>query len=134
MPDLKLSEERGKPEQAAAGRGGQPGGGSMGRSPRAPGGGTGSVLAPARALASAVSPRALWRDHRLFTILALLSLLPRVLAAVAFRPALLTADSFLYMKDAVNSTLGVIRPSGYSFFLRGSSRSTACCWSRRSST
>ena len=118
MPDLKLSEERGKPEQAAAGRGGQPGGGSMGRSPRAPGGGTGSVLAPARALASAVSPRALWRDHRLFTILALLSLLPRVLAAVAFRPALLTADSFLYMKDAVNSTLGVIRPSGYSFFLR----------------
>jgi len=117
VPDLKLSEERGQPEQAATGRGGQPGDGTD-RPPGAPGGGTRRVLAPARALRSAMSPRALWRNHRLFTILALLSLLPRVLAALAFRPALLTADSFLYMKDAVNSTLGVIRPSGYSFFLR----------------
>jgi len=72
----------------------------------------------ARAAVAAVSPRALWRSHRLFTVVVLLSLLPRILAASAFRPALLTADSFLYMRDAVNSTLGVIRPSGYSFFLR----------------
>ena len=47
----------------------------------------------------------------------LLALIPRVLAALAFRPALLTADSFLYMQGAVNGPLGVIRPSGYSFLL-----------------
>ena len=62
-------------------------------------------------------PGALWRDHRLFTILVLLALIPRVLAALAFRPALLTADSFLYMQGAVTGRLGVIRPSGYSFLL-----------------
>jgi len=114
VPDLKLNSER---EQPAAGRAG-PARGRAGRSLHDVGGSRGRVLIPARAAASAVSPRALWRDHRLFTILALLSLLPRILATISFRPALLTADSFLYMKDAVNSTLGVIRPSGYSFFLR----------------
>jgi hypothetical protein len=62
-------------------------------------------------------PGALWRDHRLFTILVLLALVPRVLAALAFRPALLTADSFLYLQGAVTGRLGVIRPSGYSFLL-----------------
>ncbi len=120
MPDLKLNSDHGRGEQAAAGSAGQ-GAGPDPATGRTPGdaGGAGRVLAPARAAVSAVRPRALWRDHRLFTILVLLSLLPRILAARAFRPALLTADSFLYMKDAVNSTLGVIRPSGYSFFLRG---------------
>jgi hypothetical protein len=54
----------------------------------------------------------------LFTILVLLSLVPRILASLAFRPALLTADSFLYMLNAVNGKLGTIRPSGYSYFLR----------------
>ena len=44
--------------------------------------------------------RALWRNHRLFTILVAVSLVPRVLAALAFRPGLLTADSFLYMQEA----------------------------------
>ena len=53
----------------------------------------------------------------MYAYLVILSLLVRVLATRAFRPALLTADSFLYMKDAVAGTLGVIRPSGYSFFL-----------------
>ena len=111
MPDLKLNEDRRKREQEAAGSGGH------GRSLRGPAGQLQGVLAPVRAAASLVTPRALWRSHRLFTILALLSLLPRILATRAFRPALLTADSFLYMKDAFQSTLGVIRPSGYSFFL-----------------
>jgi hypothetical protein len=60
---------------------------------------------------------ALWRGHRLFTILVLLALIPRVLAGLGFRPALLTADSFLYMQGAVTGRLGVIRPSAYSFFL-----------------
>jgi len=117
VPDLKLNSERGKREQPATGRSG-PARSRAGRSLRGVGSSPGRVLIPARAAAAAVSPRALWRDHRLFTILALLSLLPRILATRAFRPALLTADSFLYMRDAVNSTLGVIRPSGYSFFLR----------------
>jgi len=66
---------------------------------------------------SRLRPGALWRDHRLFTILVLLALVPRILAALAFRPALLTADSFLYMQGAVTGRLGVIRPSGYSFLL-----------------
>ena len=35
----------------------------------------------------------------------------------AFRPALLTADSFLYMRAAVTGQLGVIRPNGYPLFL-----------------
>jgi hypothetical protein len=114
VPDLKLNSER---EQPAAGRAG-PARSRAGRSLREVGGSRGRVLIPVRTAAATVSPRALWRDHRLFTILALLSLLPRILATRAFRPALLTADSFLYMKDAVNSSLDVIRPSGYSFFLR----------------
>src|SRR5215472_10073093 len=68
-------------------------------------------------LAAELSPRSLWRNHRLITIAALVSLVPRVLALLSFRPALLTADSFIYMHDAVAHKLGAIRPSGYSFFL-----------------
>jgi hypothetical protein len=75
------------------------------------------VTASARRAAAAAAPRSLWRQHRLITILVLLSLVPRVLAALAFKPALLTADSFLYMQEATTGVLGVIRPSGYSLFL-----------------
>jgi hypothetical protein len=50
-------------------------------------------------------------------ILVALSLIPRLLASLAFRPALLTADSFLYMSNAVTNTPGNIRPSGYAVFL-----------------
>jgi hypothetical protein len=70
-----------------------------------------------RRVAAALEPKALWRDHRLFTVLVALALVPRVLAALAFRPALLTSDSFLYMQEATRGTLGQIRPSGYSWFL-----------------
>ena len=35
----------------------------------------------------------------------------------AFRPAIMTADSFLYMRAAVTGQLGVIRPNGYPLFL-----------------
>jgi hypothetical protein len=51
------------------------------------------------------------------TIAVLVSLIPRVIAMLAFRPALLTADSFLYMREAVSGQLGVIRPNGYPLFL-----------------
>jgi len=76
-----------------------------------------ATVAAVRRVGATLAPRALWRDHRLFTILVLLALVPRVLAALAFRPALLTADSFLYMTEAVHGTLGTIRPSGYSLLL-----------------
>ena len=76
-----------------------------------------ATVAAARKVAATLAPRALWRDHRLFTILALLALVPRAAAALAFRPALLTADSFLYMTEAAHGTLGTIRPSGYSLLL-----------------
>ena len=69
------------------------------------------------ALGRAARPAALWRQHRLITIAALASLVPRILALLSFRPALLTADSFLYMSGAVTGRLGNIRPSGYSLFL-----------------
>ena len=60
---------------------------------------------PASALA-AVSPGGAVAPHSLFTVLVIASLLVRVLATRAFRPALLTADSFLYMRDAVRGDPG----------------------------
>jgi hypothetical protein len=101
-------------------RRGQPAG--PGTGPGAPGGrgwrGQRAALAAGtRRAARAATPAALWRHHRLITILVLLSLIPRILAALSFRPALLTADSFLYMQSAVTGRLGYLRPSGYSFFL-----------------
>ncbi len=68
-------------------------------------------------LRAEASPRALWTRHRLFTIAIGLALIPRILEMLAFRPALTTADSFVYMQEAVNHALGTIRPSGYPMFL-----------------
>ena len=76
-----------------------------------------AFMSAGRRAAAPVAPRALWRNHRLFTILVAASLVPRVLAALAFRPALLTADSFLYMQETTIHQLGYIRPSGYSLLL-----------------
>jgi hypothetical protein len=109
LPDLKLNEFR-----DARGRAGPPSG------PRQRPhtlGWDGAAAQRLRQAAAGLAPKALWRNHRLFTILALLSLVPRVLAALAFRPALLTSDSFLYMNEAAKGTLGQIRPSGYSLLL-----------------
>jgi hypothetical protein len=110
VPDLKLSEPHGAP-----GRSGAPH--RQGRLPRALGWDSAAAGRALRRVAATLAPRALWRDHRLFTILVALSLIPRVLAALAFRPALLTSDSFLYMDEAAKGTLGAIRPSGYSLLL-----------------
>ena len=106
MADLKTDE---LPIQRGQSGGQGPGGGWPGRQA--------ALTAALRRAARAVTPAALWRHHRLITILVLLSLVPRILAALSFRPALLTADSFLYMQNAVNGQLGYLRPSGYSFFL-----------------
>jgi hypothetical protein len=76
-----------------------------------------TALAAAERTAAQLRPSALWRWHRVMTIAVLVSLIPRVLAMLGFRPALLTADSFLYMRAAVSGQLGVIRPNGYPLFL-----------------
>jgi hypothetical protein len=109
VPDLKLDELRGAGEQPTGPQGPTPRRGLL----RA----RAAAVSSARRVAATADPRALWRHHRLFTILVAVSLVPRVLAALAFRPALLTSDSFLYMQEAAHGSLGQIRPSGYSWFL-----------------
>jgi len=65
-----------------------------------------------------LTPAALWRNHRLFTVVALVSVLPRVVAALGFSPAPLIQDSFSYMAAANHLTpLNQIRPAGYPLFL-----------------
>ncbi len=60
---------------------------------------------------------ALWRDHRLITVAVALSLVPRLLAMLAFRPALFTPDSFAYMAEGAHPNLSRWHPSGYPLFL-----------------
>ncbi|MGO9077647.1 MAG: hypothetical protein ACLQDY_01195 [Streptosporangiaceae bacterium] len=126
MADLRLSGSRDGDQEAAdapAPDASAPGGATQDAAgpgpagPAAPASGTGPVARVARRAAAEVTPSALWHRHRLFTIAVLIGLVPRVLAVLAFRPALLTADSFLYMQEAVSHSLGTIRPSGYSGFL-----------------
>jgi hypothetical protein len=72
----------------------------------------------ARAAAASVKPAALWRHHRLFVIAACLSVIPRVIAALGFKPALLIQDSFSYMKQSVQLLpLAELRPAGYPLML-----------------
>ena len=66
----------------------------------------------------ALTPAALWRNHRLFTIAACLSVIPRVIAALGFKPALFIQDSFSYMKQSVQLLpLAELRPAGYPLVL-----------------
>ena len=55
---------------------------------------------PGQGVAAGLTPAALWRNHRLFTIVACVSLIPRVIAALGFKPALLIQDSFSYLAEA----------------------------------
>jgi hypothetical protein len=59
----------------------------------------------------------LWRDHRLFIVAATAALLLRLLAMLAFRPALFMPDSFSYLADGVGLFLGAWHPAGYPFLL-----------------
>jgi hypothetical protein len=59
----------------------------------------------------------LWRDHRLITIAVAVSLVPRLLAMLAFRPALFTPDSFAYLAEGAHPGLSQWHPSGYPVFL-----------------
>ena len=79
---------------------------------------SGSLKAQVRAVAAALTPAALWRNHRLFTIAACLSVIPRVIAALGFKPALFIQDSFSYMKQSVQLLpLSELRPAGYPLVL-----------------
>jgi hypothetical protein len=74
----------------------------------------GPVRARVRAGAAGLTPAALWRNHRLFTVAIGLSLVPRVVAALGFKPALFIEDSFSYMKQSVQLLpLAQLRPAGY---------------------
>ena len=79
----------------------------------------GPLTAQARATAAGLTPAALWRNHRLFTIVACVSVIPRVIAALGFKPALLIQDSFSYMAEGLHLTpLSQLRPAGYPLVLR----------------
>ncbi len=79
----------------------------------------GPLAARARAAAAGLTPAALWRNHRLFTIVACVSVIPRVIAALGFKPALLIQDSFSYLAEGVHLTpLPQTRPAGYPLMLR----------------
>jgi hypothetical protein len=79
----------------------------------------GPLTAWAQRAAAGLTPAALWRNHRLFTVAACLSLIPRVIAALGFSPALFIQDSFSYMAEGVHLTpLSQLRPAGYPLMLR----------------
>jgi hypothetical protein len=78
----------------------------------------GPLAARARATATSLAPAALWRNHRLFTVAACVSVIPRVIAALGFKPALFIQDSFSYMEQSVRLLpLAELRPAGYPLVL-----------------
>jgi hypothetical protein len=76
------------------------------------------LIARVRSTAVGLTPAALWRNHRLFTIAALVSVIPRVIAALGFKPALFIQDSFSYLQEGTHFNLGQLRPAGYPMLLR----------------
>jgi len=78
----------------------------------------GPLAASARRAAASLTPAALFRNHRLFTIAACVSVIPRVIAALGFKPALLIQDSFSYLQQGTHFNLGQTRPAGYPMLLR----------------
>jgi hypothetical protein len=71
-----------------------------------------------RAAGRNLTPAALWRSHRLFTVAILLSIIPRFVASMGFKPALFIQDSFSYMQEGTHFNLGQLRPAGYPMMLR----------------
>jgi hypothetical protein len=61
--------------------------------------------------------RYLWREHRLMTAAVTASLIPRLLALLAFRPAMLTPDSFGYLSSGLHPAPQSWHPSGYPIML-----------------
>jgi hypothetical protein len=60
---------------------------------------------------------ALVRGHWLISVAVVLSLVPRVLAALAFRPALFIPDSFSYLTESAHPVPGQWHPAGYAIML-----------------
>ncbi len=58
-----------------------------------------------------------WRDHKLIAIAVALSVLVRVLALLAFRPALFTPDSFGYLSAGIHPQPGPFHSAGYPILL-----------------
>jgi hypothetical protein len=77
-----------------------------------------AAAAGLRRTGASLTPAALWRNHRVFTIAACLSVIPRFVAAMGFKPALLIQDSFSYMEEGSRFNLGTTRPAGYPMMLR----------------
>ena len=72
--------------------------------------------------------RALVRRHRPFAVALAAGAVLRAVAALGYPGALWFSDSFVYIGDALRPQPDPARAVGYSFFLRGSSRSTASPW------
>ncbi|HEY1627528.1 MAG TPA: hypothetical protein VGG16_27430 [Streptosporangiaceae bacterium] len=83
-----------------------------------PTGAVDKVIGVIRNVVRSLAPASLWRNHRMFTIVACLSILPRFVAAMGFKPALLIQDSFSYMSQSIHLQLGQLRPAGYPMMLR----------------
>ena len=119
MTDLGTSQRRGADDGSAPedARGGA-GGGASGCGRRGISWDGAPLKARVRAVAAGLTPAALWRNHRLFTIAACVSVIPRVIATLGFKPALLIQDSFSYMKQSVQLLpLAELRPAGYPLVL-----------------
>jgi hypothetical protein len=93
--------------------------GAAGRTVRTKAGGAARTKAGRAAGGKVVSVLArTWRGHRLMTVAVALSLVPRMLAALGFRPALLTPDSLSYLAQGVHLRTGTWHPAGYPVMLR----------------
>lgn len=75
------------------------------------------AVAGAAAAGTAAGLARLWHRHRLFIVVAAVPVLVRVLAALAFRPALFLPDSFSYLGDSLHLRPGRWHPLGYPLLL-----------------
>ncbi len=74
---------------------------------------------PAATVASRAARGWAWvRENRWFTGVFLLGALLRVLAIIGYQPALWFPDTYTYVVTAIRPRPDLVRPAGYSFFLR----------------
>ena len=91
-------------------RAGEPGSG--------PQGGSRARAAAGRLRAGLAGARGVLRRHRLFAIVLGVSVIPRIIAMLGFRPAILfKLDSYDYLWDAAHLRPNPVNPSGYTVFL-----------------
>jgi len=119
LTGLGTSQRRSSDDGSAPERGAAPGGQRSWRLwPPEISWDAGPLVARIKTIAASLTPAALWRNHRLFTVVACVSVIPRVIAALGFKPALFIQDSFSYMKQSVQVLpLSQLRPAGYPLML-----------------